>query len=178
MSRGSYNHQSMSIKSYVAPKVKILKSELHGKGMVAQTDIKKGEIVFIKGGHILTRDELFSSGVINSYLPLDDNYFLGATNKVEEESIKLFVNHSCDPNCGMRGEVSFVAMRDIPKGEELTIDYAMVDNEDYTIQCTCGTSFCRKTVTGFDWKLKDLQKRYKGYFARYLEEKIDRVEPN
>jgi SET domain-containing protein len=160
------------IKSFISPKVVIRKSKVHGKGMMAKEKIKRGEIVFIKGGHLLTKAALFSSGVINSYLPLDDNYYLGATNKAEEESIKLFINHSCNPNCGMRGEISFVAMREITEGEELTIDYAMVDNEDYSITCTCASPLCRKKVTGFDWKRKELQSRYEGYFARYLEDKI------
>ena len=163
----------MIIKSFVSPKVAIEKSKVHGVGMHAKEDIKKGEVVFIKGGHILTRDQLFSSKVINSYLPLDDNYFLGATNKEEEDSIKLFINHSCNANCGLRGEITFVAMRDIKKGEELTVDYAMIDDEEYEFECTCGSKLCRGKVTGFDWKRKELQKRYEGYFARYLEDKIN-----
>jgi len=145
---------------------------MHGMGMFAKEHIYKDEVVFIKGGHILTRDQLFSSGVINSYLPLDDNHFVGATTKEEEESIKLYNNHSCEPNCGVRGEISFVAMFDISQDTELTIDYAMVDNEDYTIECTCGSTSCRKIITGFDWKKKGLQEKYAGYFARYLEDKI------
>ena len=32
----------------------------------------------------------------------------------------LYSNHSCDANLGIRGEITFVAMRDIPAGEELT----------------------------------------------------------
>lgn len=80
---------------------------------------------------ILTKNELFSNGVINSYLPISDEYYIGAISQEEEENIKLFNNHSCDPNCGMHGEITFVAIRDIQDGEELTIDYAFIDNEDY-----------------------------------------------
>jgi SET domain-containing protein len=162
----------MIIKSVISPKIEIRKSPLHGMGMFAKENIKKGEIVVIKGGHILTRDQLFSSGIINSYLPLDDIYFLGAMNKEEEKSIKLYINHSCDPNCGVRGEITFVAMTDIAKNTELTIDYCMVDNEDYVIDCKCGSPECRRKISGFDWKQKKLQQKYKGYFARYLQDKI------
>ena len=90
----------------------------------------------------------------------------------EEEDIKLYNNHSCDPNCGMRGEITFVALRNIKVDEELTIDYAFIDNEDYSFVCHCGSSNCRKKVTGFDWKNEDLQKKYYPYFAEYLKEKI------
>ena len=80
---------------------------------------------------ILTKNELFSNGVINRYLPISDEYYIGAISQEEEENIKLFNNHSCDPNCGMHGEITFVSIRDIQDGEELTIDYAFIDNEDY-----------------------------------------------
>ena len=158
--------------SVLSEKVGIHESKTHQKGMFAVQPITKGEIVFIKGGHILKHEQIFSSGVINSYHPIDDLYYLGATNLEEEDGIKLFVNHSCNPNCGIRGEITFVAMRDIGVNEELTIDYAFLDNEDYSFNCTCGEQCCRSIVTGRDWKRKDIQERYFDYFAVYLKEKI------
>lgn len=161
------------ISSKLSNKVEVRDKSLNGKGIFAKEDIKKGEIVFIKGGHILTRNEIFSSGVINSYFPISDEYYLGATNKEEEDAIKLYQNHSCSPNVGLRGEITFVAMYDIKKDEELTVDYAFIDNEDYTFKCTCGSDNCRGIITGFDWKIKELQDKYYDYFAQYLKEKID-----
>lgn len=161
-------------KSILSPKTEIRETSLNGKGIFAKEDIKKGEMVFIKGGHILKREELFSSGVINSYFPLNDEYLLGATNKMEEDAIKLYQNHSCDPNVGLHGEITFVAMRDINKDEELTVDYAFIDNEDYSFECTCGAKNCRGTITGYDWKIKELQDKYYEYFAQYLKDKIDK----
>lgn len=162
----------MDMKSRLSPKVEVRSSGINRKGMFAKEPIEKDEIVYIKGGHIITKDELFSSSVINSYLPISDEYYLGALNPEEEEDIKLYNNHSCDPNCGMRGEITFVALRNIKVDEELTIDYAFIDNEDYSFVCHCGSSNCRKKVTGFDWKNEDLQKKYYPYFAEYLKEKI------
>jgi hypothetical protein len=66
------------------------------------------------------------------------------------------VNHSCDPNCGVRlndaQAFDFVARRPIHAGQELTFDYAM---RNFTIDhfppvCLCGTEQCRGSVTG--WK--------------------------
>lgn len=54
------------MKSYVSEKIEIRDSVIHGKGMFAKQHIKKDEIVFIKGGHILSREELFTSEKINS----------------------------------------------------------------------------------------------------------------
>jgi hypothetical protein len=66
------------------------------------------------------------------------------------------VNHSCDPNCGVRLNTDhafdFVARRPIRAGQTLTFDYAM---RNFTIDhfpavCLCGTPSCRISVTG--WK--------------------------
>lgn len=66
------------------------------------------------------------------------------------------VNHSCDPNCGVRlndrQAFDFVARRPIGSGQELTFDYAM---RNFTIDhfpttCLCGAAQCRGSVTG--WK--------------------------
>mgnify|MGYP001204032794 CR=1 FL=1 len=160
------------VKSVLSDKVDIRESKIHKRGIFAKEVLKKGEVVFIKGGHILKRDQIFSSGVINSYYPISETYYLGAKNIDEEEYIKLYINHSCNPNCGLRGEITFVAMRDIAPDEELTIDYAFIDNEDYSFKCTCQEECCRSIVTGWDWKRKDIQEAYFDYFAAYLKDKI------
>ena len=163
------------VKSILSDKVEVRDKSINGKGIFAKENIKKGEMVFIKGGYLLTRNEIFSSGVINSYFPISDEYFLGATTKEEEEAIKLYENHSCNPNCGLKGEITFVAIRDILKDEELTVDYAFIDNEDYSFSCTCGESNCRTVITRYDWKIKELQDKYYDYFATYLKDKIDKI---
>lgn len=146
------------IKSYISPKIEKRKSKIRGIGLFAIQKIKKGEIVFIKGGYILERSEMFTSGKINSYHPISDKYVIAAKSPDEEDDIKIWVNHSCNPNCGIKGEITFVAIRNIKKGEEVTFDYAMLDNEEYEFECSCGSRNCRKIITGFDWKIKDLQK--------------------
>lgn len=163
------------MKSIVSDKVEIRKSDINCYGMYAKEYISKGEMVFIKGGHIVKREDFYASSVINSYLPISDEYYMAAVDPEEEEDIKLYNNHSCEPNCGMHGEITFVAIRDIVAGEELTIDYAFVDNEDYSFECHCGSEKCRGTVTGFDWKIRELQDKYYQYFAQYLKDKIDLI---
>jgi hypothetical protein len=89
----------------------------------------------------------------------------------------IFSNHSCEPNLGVRGEITFVAMRDITAGEELTHDWAMTDDDDSTTQCHCGAASCRGTITGKDWQKAELQERYRGYFSAYLAQKMERARP-
>jgi hypothetical protein len=52
------------------PKVEIRNNGLNGKGIFANENINKGEVVFIKGGHILRKEQLYSSSIINSYFPI------------------------------------------------------------------------------------------------------------
>lgn len=64
-------------------------------------------------------------------------------------------------------------MRDIPVGAELTIDYAMIDGDPAErMACSCGARECRKVITGGDWRRPELQRRYAGYFSRYLNDRI------
>jgi SET domain-containing protein len=164
----------MIVKSVISNKVEIGDSVIDGRGMFAKERILKNEVVFIKGGRILKREQLFSTSTINSYLPIDDGYFLAAENPEEEAAIKLYNNHSCEPNCGLRGEITFVAIRDIEAGEELTVDYAFIDNEDYEFECACGSEKCRGRITGRDWMIPELQTQYHEYFAAYLQAKFSK----
>lgn len=34
----------------------------------------------------------------------------------------MFLNHACEPNVGIQGQIVFVAMRNVAAGEELTLD--------------------------------------------------------
>jgi len=87
------------------------------------------------------------------------------------------VNHSCDPNCGVRVNPAvdgfdFVALRPIAADEEITFDYATRNYviEHFPARCLCATAACRGVVTG--WKdLPEARKAVYGDFvAPYLRE--------
>jgi uncharacterized protein len=90
--------------------------------------------------------------------------------------VMMFLNHSCEPNVGIQGQIVFVAMRDIAAGEELTLDYATIDHDSEPMACRCGANGCRRLITGQDWRKPELQRKYGSFFAWYLLEKI-RAEP-
>lgn len=161
--------------SYLSRKTEVRESKIHGRGLFATADIGKDEIVAVKGGHIV--DEKTLRGEITPVLgpveiQIDDDLFIAPVTDEERELSMLYLNHSCDPNLGVRGEITFVAMREICAGEELTHDWAMTDDDDYSVECNCGVANCRKILTGKDWQRRDLQKRYAGYFSAYLARKI------
>jgi hypothetical protein len=165
--------------SYLSPKAEVRESKIHGRGLFATADIAKGEIVAVKGGHIVDRKTLREKiapvlGPVE--IQIDDDLFMAPMTDDERELSMLYLNHSCDPNLGVRGEITFVAMRAIRADEELTHDWAMTDDDDYSVECNCGASNCRKTLTGKDWQRPDLQKRYAGYFSAYLARKIGLLE--
>ena len=161
--------------SYRSPKTEVRESKIHGRGLFARAEISKGEIVAIKGGHIIDRETLRSEITLRLgpvEIQIDDNLFIAPVTGEERESSMLYSNHSCDPNLGMRGEITFVAMREIHPDEELTHDWAMTDDDDYSVECNCGASNCRKMLTGKDWQRPELQKKYAGYFSIFLAKKI------
>jgi uncharacterized protein len=165
--------------SYLSPKAEVRESKIHGRGLFATADIAKGEIVAVKGGHIVDRKTLREKitprlGPVE--IQIDDDLFIAPMTDDERELSMLYLNHSCDPNLGVRGEITFVAMRAIRADEELTHDWAMTDDDDYSVECNCGASNCRKTLTGKDWQRPDLQKLYAGYFSAYLARKIALLE--
>jgi hypothetical protein len=155
-------------------KIELRNSAIHGKGTFAKVPINKGEILFVKSGHILHTSKRNVSSVLDCDWPLNDGFILGAQTDEERDMVRLLINHSCKPNCGLAGLNAGIAIRDIEADEEITFDYAMLDNEDYRFNCHCGSNVCRKSITGFDWKMPELQKQYKGCFSLYIQEKIDK----
>jgi uncharacterized protein len=163
--------------SYLSPKTELRERNIHGRGLFAMADIAKNEIVAVKGGHIFDRKALREKvtprlGPVE--IQIDDDLFIAPVTDEERELSMLYLNHSCDPNLGMRGDITFVAMRNICAGEELTHDWAMTDDDDYSIECNCGAPDCCKTLTGKDWQRPDLQEHYAGYFSAYLARTIAR----
>src|SRR5215475_5362976 len=158
----------MVVSSYITPKArKGVTSEIEGRGLVAVAPIAAGELVAIKGGHIVTTATLHSlpERLQNSDIQIADGFHLVALEDAEYEPVMLFLNHSCEPNVGFAGNIVLVAMRDITSGEELTTDYALFDDDDGEMECRCGTASCRRVISGRDWQRPELQRRYGDYFS-------------
>ena len=161
--------------SYLSPKTAVRESKIHGRGLFATSDVAKGEILAVKGGHIVSREVLrrkITPRLGPVEIQIDDDLFIAPVTDEEREGSMLYSNHSCDANLGLRGEITLVAMRDIRAGEELTHDWAVTDNDDYSVECNCDAPNCRKILTGKDWQRPELQKRYAGYFSPYLARKV------
>jgi hypothetical protein len=129
-----------------------------GEGVVATRSFKAGETVMV--------------GFIKKMLDRNHSHAsqIGENKYVFHAGLISKVNHSCDPNCGIRvngtGAHNFVAIRDIIVNEEITFDYAMRNyGVDYfPKQCICGSERCRGRITGW----KDLPDEWKNKYERFV----------
>ncbi len=165
------------VSSWISPKArKGSPSSIAGRGLFAVEDIAAGEVVAVKGGHIVDTATMqaLPERLQNSEIQIAEGLHLVALTDEEYEPVMLFINHSCEPNVGFAGNTVLAAMRDVAAGEELTTDYALFDGTVWPepMACACGTPSCRGTITGDDWRRPELQARYAGRFSRYLEDRI------
>ena len=164
--------------TYRSPKTEVRSSPIHGTGLFARDAIAAGEIVAVKGGHILTEAQwvALAHELGPAEIQIAEDLFIAPVHADQRPGGMLYTNHSCDPNIAIQGQIVFVAMRDIAAGEELTHDWATTDDGDYEMACNCGCAGCRGTVTGKDWLKPEVREKYRGWFCWFLQRNIDAEE--
>jgi SET domain-containing protein len=122
--------------------VVIRKSKIEGKGVFANRDFKKGEVV-IKWNTdtILTKAEVekLPEREKRYISPIGDRFLL-------QQPPVRYVNHSCNPNTKVVNDSSDVAIRDIKKGEEITSDYSIFFIPGRAMKCNCGSKNCKGII--------------------------------
>jgi hypothetical protein len=97
--------------------------------------------------------------VADHYVQIGPDRYLGPSGGADD-----YVNHSCDPNSGLkiRGTtVDLVAIRNIEPGEEITWDYSTtMDEDDWEMDCRCGAASCRKRIRDFKQLPVPVRERY------------------
>jgi SET domain-containing protein len=110
----------------------VLKNGIHGQGVFTTVSFKKGDTLFKLTGESIESPTRTSVQITKT--------------KHIEDPIASHVNHSCTPTAKVsRGTMSFVSLRDIEVGEEITFDYNK--NEDSLANpfvCLC----CHKEIRG------------------------------
>ncbi len=161
------------------PKLEVKKTSKYGtdeKGVFAKKSVLKNEQLAIFGGYIIDLKNGQSEISGDYCLQISDSFVIGPANENDLLPADYF-NHSCEPNAGIKGQIFLVAMRDIKKDEEITFDYAMVLQHIkgaplYKFNCSCNSKSCRTVITENDWKIQKLQRKYRGYFNIFIQEKI------
>jgi len=142
-----HNH---SKKSYV-----MKGNSIAGFGIYASRNIKKGEIIFEGEGRaqrIVTKRHVDINWNKEEKLhfrryayPISEELFILWD---EDPSEWAPQNHSCNPNTKFDG-LNVLAIHEINKGEELTLDYAQfLDENMEPFQCNCGSPNCRGLIIG------------------------------
>ena len=160
--------------SFIDTRVAIRTSPIAGKGMVALALICEGEVVLRWGGAFLTQRELRGRELSGKIVIQVDDDLWSIEERSSPEDDAYFVNHHCDSNFWMTDGRTFVTRRDSAAGEEITVDYALFESESYRARwtCLCGSPLCRTIITGKDYLLPELQKRYRGHFSPVIEKKL------
>ena len=136
---------------------KVKKSKVHGSGVFATKDIKKGVKIIQYIGEKVTKKEgdKRSAERIKKYLNKKNEgsvYIFELNKKYDIDGSPSYnkaryINHSCDPNCEVdiiKNEIWIISIKDIKKSSELNYDYGYpFDKDDFNDhKCKCGSNKC------------------------------------
>ncbi|MFT3933913.1 MAG: SET domain-containing protein [Chitinophagaceae bacterium] len=152
------------------PKIILERNHFFGRGVFANDAIAKDEIIAVWDGDVYEASK-------NSELPNDaplmvaDHAIQFDYNKWRDSNgLARYINHSCEPNCGIKGLFTIVAMRNIKKGEEITWDYEMTENSDWEMDCQCGCETCRQTIRAYRFLPPSVKSKYENYTSDWLKQ--------
>ncbi len=84
-------------------------------------------------------------------------------------SFGWYVNHSCEPNCVIRGERELESLRKIRKGDELAFDYSTnVGWDGFVMACCCGSENCRRTILSYARLGEETRRKYGEMVSPFL----------
>ncbi len=150
----------------MSSKFEVRRSKIHGSGVFAAKNIKKGEFIIEYKGLLRSHQEVDAAydgedETGHTFLfTLNEDYVLDANIKGNEAR---WINHSCNPNCDSehvdaedgdksKDRIEIKALRDIKTGEELSYNYGIRLSERHTSKlkklwaCLCGSPKCSGTM--------------------------------
>ncbi len=142
-------------------------SPIAGKGVFAKKVFKKGEIVFILKGKVTHWEviDAASSAAGPNWIGIKKGVW------IDPAYPYMYLNHSCDPNIGIKGSVVFHALRDIKKGEEVMFDYSITEDDvlwHLPHTCACGSRKCRGDIRSIQFLPPSVFKSYLPYIPNYF----------
>ena len=136
----------------------IKESKIHGMGIFASKDILRGEIIGVIKGYI--KNYIITNRKESFFYP--DWIGLSKGRWIDPLPPFNLINHSCNPNAGIKGTKSVVAIKKIKKGEEISIDYSITEEDIFwKMKCDCKEKNCRKNI-------KSIQSLPLKQFNKYL----------
>lgn len=148
----------------------ICTSRIEGKGVFAGENIKKSDVIqHIKGeARFLTIKNKKDSLSYPNWIGVGKNKWINPNYPNQ------YLNHSCNPNSGIKGTIiikdsdksvqgkySIISLKDIKEGEEITIDYSIIEGDDlWEMKCSCGAKNCRKIIRSVKYIPRKQFKKY------------------
>jgi len=169
------NAFSNDVEPWFATGLHVRESCVHGVGLFSHYDIPAASVIIKVGGRFFGKKERYSDRVVKSTtMFVSDSIFI-ATPTGEAKDISDYINHSCDPNIGLKDAITVVTIRDILAGDELCIDYSFLEGDicwQMKAECACGARSCRKFVTGEDWKRISVYSALFPFYSPFIKRKI------
>ena len=134
-------------------------SAIAGRGLFAGESIARGEPIHEVTGalhHLIVTDK-------DDAMTGPDWIGIGRDLWIDPDLPVKFLNHSCAPNAAivgritvgsegqMEGRYDLVAIADIGRGQEITIDYSLIEGDPlWEMPCGCEAAGCRRTIRSIE----------------------------
>lgn len=138
-----------------------------GLGLFTRVRYERHDVVLILGGA-----ERYWQSSTDQDASLNPNWVgIGKHRWIDPDWPAVYLNHSCQPNLGFRGERELIALRDISPGEELTLDYSITEDELlWQMNCGCRHADCRKVIRSIQFLPREVLNRYLPYVNPYFQQ--------
>lgn len=165
------------VSSRLHPAVEVRPSAVAGRGLFTTDALAAGTVVSRLGGRLVDTTQLrrlFAEHDAGRAPYVDTIVVAADQHLVIESGDHRFGNHGCDPNLGWVDAFSLATMVDVPAGRELLTDYAMSTADPaFVLRCHCESYRCRQMVAGDDWRIPQLQERYRGWWVPYVQSLVE-----
>jgi len=146
------------------PKYHIGQSNIHGNGIITDSDIKPGQTIFkIEGSVVTSPSGSWQQGP--NWFQINHATWINP----KPDSPGNFLNHCCRPNAAVKQTNIVISMKLIQIGEEIVIDYSL--NETHPLWhmfCSCGDKTCRRVIKPYQNLSPQRQKKYLAYTSDYI----------
>lgn len=128
--------------------IEVRTSNISGKGTFAKKKIACGEYITTLSGEAVISGTDVSELCANLGITGDDPLQIDDTLFLILNYASKTINHSCNPNAGVRNRSDLYAIRDIDIDEEITYDYSTTSgtNDAWTMFCECQANHCRDVI--------------------------------
>lgn len=153
----------MAKKTLTWKKLYLGRTSSTGEGVFAKVNFKKGNLIFTWEG--VLKKGRYPCHVGARWLQIEKCQWIAPV----RNNPGWYINHSCNPNSGIKNSVKIVAMKNIRRGEEVTFDYSTSESENgWYLICHCENENCRRIIRSYKFLSAELKLKYRDFISEYL----------